>query len=609
MLDSAHPSNPPRTLRRLSVVFSALLLLQVAGAAWGDDDLSSLELYNGPDTEIIAGSRSPRPASQTAENITVVTAKEIESINAHTLNDVLHSVTGVQVEMNRTPGTISNFHVQGANFNHVLVLVDGIPINNLADNFPDISSIPVQMIERIEIVKGAASSSWGSALGGVINVITKAPQTESPFAATASASAGTRETLDGRVEASGTLDSFGYYLTAGKLRSDGLLSNNHADLGSLYTTLRYELPTDGDITLRTGFADSESGQVATRTYHADTENRQLLTSLTLHCPLAYRLVMDFSVQSRRSTTKASIMDPTETRLYLSKRDKERSYGGTFKLSWLGDVHRIAAGVDYDHVKADLDFQVMQADWRADRFGFYLIDTITLGRFAITPSARFDKTGSGGDHLSPSLGVTYALTENTVLRAYTAKGYSLTSLNRADSTEKVWTSQLGFETGELPYLWFKTTFFRNDTSNIEAPPPSKSKLRQLKEGVEVEAKTLPVFNTSLSLGYTFIRATDTESDRIIAGVPRHGVNVGLKYDDPAILQAELTGTLIDWNNADDSRTGSGLWDLHVRKWLASTDTLGVELFFSLRNIFDGRQYLDDQYRNAGRWAEAGVRCKF
>lgn len=593
-----------------ALLVSALpLLVLFAGPASASDDLSSIELFNGPDTEVVTGSRSPRPASQTAENITVVTSKEIEDINAHNLADVLYMVTGVPVEMNRTPGTVSNARVQGANFNHVLVLVDGIPINNLADNFADISSVPAQMIDRVEVVKGAASSSWGSALGGVINVITKNPYDDRRVGGLVSGSAGTRDTADGRVEGSGTIQHFGYYLTAGKLRSDGLLPNNDASLGSLYGKFRYELPTDGEITLSTGFTENDSGQTATDAVHVDQGSRQLISMLSLRYPLAHRLVLDASLQGRRYSSHVSVLDPTEALQYQSTLSKETSRGGGVKLSWLGDTNLLVGGIDYDHVKAKLDFGGERAVWGADRVGVYAIDTITLGSFAITPSARFDRTGSGGDHFSPSLGLTYALTDNSVLRAYTAKGYSLTSLNRSDSTEKVWTWQAGFETGDLPYLWLKGTFFRNDTSNVQADGPQGRKQRQLREGVEVEAKTLPVLNTSLSAGYTYVNATDKDTDGVIHGVPVHTVKVGLKYDAAEQLHAEMIGNLVDWNDPGHSRTGGVIWDVHLRKWIASTDTLSLEVFLSVRNIFDGRQYLDRIFRNAGRWGEAGVRCKF
>ena len=89
-----------------------------------------IEVYNGSSAKIVSANRSLWPASQTAENITVVTSAEIEALNAHTLADILAGVPGVQLEMVRTPGATVNLEIQGSNFNHVLVLIDDVPLNN-----------------------------------------------------------------------------------------------------------------------------------------------------------------------------------------------------------------------------------------------------------------------------------------------------------------------------------------------------------------------------------------------------------------------------------------------------------------------------------------------
>lgn len=597
----------PATVKQV-LLAAALCLMSVIPAA-GDDDLRSLELFNGTGAEVVSGNRSPRPASQTAENITVVTADEIEGLNAHTLVDILYAVTGVQLEMNRTPGTVANIEVQGSGFDHVLVLIDNVAINNLTDNFPDLASVPVQMIERIEIVKGAASSSWGSALGGVINVITKFPEQERAFGGTVSASLGSRETADGRAEVSGAKDRFGYYLSGGRLRSDGLLPNNEAGLSNFYGKLRYDLPVRGAATLTTLFTDNASGQLAVPSANVDQESRQLISSLSLQLPLANRLTLDAALRTRHSTSEVFVRQADTGALLQSLAGDDDGSGGSLKLSWLGEWQTVVAGVDYDHVGNSIKVRGVGAKNRADRIGVYLNDTVTLGAFAVTPSARYDHTGFGKHRFSPSLGITYALGENSVLRGYSARGYSLTSLNRSDATEKVWTSQLGFETGEVPYLWLKGTLFRNDTwdilSNVHGTLVEQ---RQLKQGIELEARTLPLLNTSLSAGYTFINATEGENGPVLAGIPKHTVKVGLRYQDESDLHAELIGNYIHWNVAA-GKYGAMIYDLHLRKTFQYSEYGSLELFGSVRNLLNDEQYLTGFYRNTGRWAEAGVRCNF
>jgi vitamin B12 transporter len=599
------------------LVATICLFLWVSPAQAEDDDLRSLELYNGGSVETVSAGRSPRPASQTAENITVVTASEIEALNAHTLADVLFNVTGVQLEMRRTPGAIANLEIQGSRFNHILVLIDNVPLNNLVDNFPDISSVPVQMIERVEIVKGAASSSWGSALGGVVNVITKSPQAERPFAGMASASYGKRSTVDGRAELSGTLNRFGYYLSGGKLRSDGLLPNNMVDLNNFYGKLRYDLPARGSLTLTTGLVDDTSGQVAFSPVSAEQDSVQSISTLSAQYPVNDSLSIDSSVRIKRTGVHLYNRNMADNSLLKAVKNEESDTGGSLQVSWHDEMQRVVSGVDYDHVMAHLALPQKQADIlnRTDeRVGVYLNDTFTLGRFAATPSLRYDHTGSSGDFFSPSFGITYALTENSLLRGYTARGYSLISLNRTDSTDKVWTSQIGFESAEIPYLWLKGTLFRNDTWNVDAVDDHgvAFKQTQLKQGYELEGRTLPFLNTSLSLGYTFIDARDGDGGAILKSVPRHTLNLGVKYEDSRNLRLLLTGHYIDWNTAGTPREGkygAVIWDLHLGKKFNYSERGFIEVFASVRNLFNGEQEQSIVYKSAGRWSEAGVRCGF
>ncbi len=118
-----------------------------------------------------------RPISKIAENTTVITAEQIALLNAHTLADVLQTVPGVQLDVLQTPGGFTDFNIQGSftGYSHILVLIDGVQQNNQVQGMGFPNLIPVQQIERVEIIKGAASGSWGQALGGVVNVVTKSP--------------------------------------------------------------------------------------------------------------------------------------------------------------------------------------------------------------------------------------------------------------------------------------------------------------------------------------------------------------------------------------------------------------------------------------------------
>lgn len=164
-------------------------------------------------------------------------------------------------------------------------------------------------------------------------------------------------------------------------------------------------------------------------------------------------------------------------------------------------------------------------------GFYS-EKRNLGKLSITPGLRYDNLSTSDSLFSPSLGVTYDLFKKTILRAYVARGFSAPTLavtsgdnpgfgyksNPALKAEKVWSYQLGAETGELKYIWLKVAAFRHDITDIivseslsasEWTNVNKNKARR--QGIEIEARTVPVYHLSLSAGTTFISAKDLETN--------------------------------------------------------------------------------------------------
>jgi outer membrane receptor for ferrienterochelin and colicins len=107
-----------------------------------------------------------------------ISAADIAETGARTLGEVLEEQAGIQV--NSSLGLGQEVQLDGLDGRHVLVLIDGRPVNGRVNNRVDVSRIPVSAgsIERIEIVRGPMSALYGSeALGGVINIVTKRPST------------------------------------------------------------------------------------------------------------------------------------------------------------------------------------------------------------------------------------------------------------------------------------------------------------------------------------------------------------------------------------------------------------------------------------------------
>ncbi|WP_198134469.1 TonB-dependent receptor plug domain-containing protein [Geotalea uraniireducens] len=599
-----------------------------------EEELKVLQMFYKEKDLVETATRYPKPIAQVAENITVVTAAEIEAINAHTLTDILNYIPGVQVDSRGGSGSIANIFVQGSEFRHVLVMIDGVTLNNLSDNAADFGSLPVQEIEKVEIIKGPASSSWGSSLGGVINVITKSPDEMRVFGGTASASIGDRNTGDYRGEASGKSGDLGYYLSTGKLLSDGLTPSTSFDGNNVYTKLRWE-PTDKTGLLFTlGYIYGTRGAGESQVYDFSIRNdfEHLFTTLALDHALSDNLDLHLSARGLKQHDDFFRSRFSTGAPVTKMSGDEATIGGSAKLVWRQGMHNLLVGADYDNRELDSTNRDLQSDTmsngkqRLEKWALFTNDTIAIDKFSFTPGIRYDQTSTNGNFFSPSFGVTYTPAESTILRASVARGFSIPPLfatfgtglfslpNPGLKMEKVWSYQVGLESAPVRYLWLKTTLFRHDVTDVLAFETTGNDSiriinngRQRKQGGEVELKSLPLYNMSLLAGFAFVDLRDRDTGERVTGAGRITYDIGLQYDDQRSFSGNLRGHYIGWDA--DTAHNAFIWDLYLAKKIFTGDGRTVETFFSARNLFNSSQFYFSEFRTPGRWFEGGVRFRF
>lgn len=147
---------------------------------------------------VVTATRSERAIDETPVPTEVVTREEIEKTHARTLKQALENVPGLQMRevLGKSGYELS---LQGLSADQVLVLIDGLPITSSTSSTVDLSQYLLADVERIEVVKGASSAQYGSsAMGGVVNVITR--RTQAGFGGTAAIDAGSygNQNDDGR---------------------------------------------------------------------------------------------------------------------------------------------------------------------------------------------------------------------------------------------------------------------------------------------------------------------------------------------------------------------------------------------------------------------------
>jgi len=199
-----------------SIVICAFVFLCIA-----------ISVVNGQQVELdpvtITASLQPVTASASGRNILVIKGDQFSKLPVHSIDELLRYLPGIEVQMRGPMGAQSDIVLRGGTFQQVLVIIDGIRINDPNTGHFN-SYIPVNPaeIDRIEILKGASSAIYGSeAVGGVINVITKS------FAAK-------REQKIKQFTAQGTLGEYGqlngqlggFYQNKNTAIAGGILSNN-----------------------------------------------------------------------------------------------------------------------------------------------------------------------------------------------------------------------------------------------------------------------------------------------------------------------------------------------------------------------------------------------
>ena len=128
------------------------------------------------DPVVVTATRNETREKQIANTVTVITAEEIKARRINAVADILRVVPGLDVVSTGGTGQQTSVFTRGADSNQTLVLIDNIRMNDPGDpgNAFDFANLQVDDIERIEILRGAASAMWGAdAMGGVIHIITK----------------------------------------------------------------------------------------------------------------------------------------------------------------------------------------------------------------------------------------------------------------------------------------------------------------------------------------------------------------------------------------------------------------------------------------------------
>ena len=221
------------------------------------------------DEVVVTASRSQKKQSEIGKVVKVITAETLSKSQGRTLPEILNNVAGLTIGGNgNNSGDIKSVYLRGASAGNTLILIDGIPVNDASQISGEynISAIAVDMIDRIEIVKGGNSTLYGSdAVAGVINIITK--KGTGKLGANVLATAGSNNTYKQALVLNGIVDKTSISFNASNLKStnfstaaprNGELNFDKDGLNQLSLGLNLSQEASSNLILKANFQANEN---------------------------------------------------------------------------------------------------------------------------------------------------------------------------------------------------------------------------------------------------------------------------------------------------------------------------------------------------------------
>lgn len=367
---------------------------------------------------IVTSSRNPRLLKSTPEVLHVVTSKDIEQLNVSSTGEILEYLTGVNIESGTGSGypQRSIVSLDGFPANYTLVMVDGIRL--LTEHIhtgQNIDLIPHENIERIEVIKGAASAQYGSdAMGGIVNIVTKKatdkPESSISFSAGSYRTFLTTVSVRTPINEKVSISTFSNYE-----RSSGIpiLSPSHRIGNMGYNKFTTMNNLSWDITGKSSLSSSIYYSQNSMEFRGDDLHGAMLLSSTDY---KYKISNSISANGR---LKYSHWDAEQSG------EKNDELNPEIYLTWNANKNNsITAGADFRYTtfarSAVLEHTI-------NGLGAFLQNEIELDRFSLLMAIRIDKVDDIRPVLTPKIAAMFRVYDRLRVRASFGRGFHAPSV--------------------------------------------------------------------------------------------------------------------------------------------------------------------------------------
>ena len=534
----------------LKLRFAFTLLLVATSSIIAQQTQTRQEL----DTVLIKSTRIDIPFKENARTIQIITADIIKKSAATNVAELLQQVAGVDIRRRGTAGSQADLYIRGGGFDQTLLLIDGIKMDDAQTGHHTLNAaLPIEVIERIEIVKGPAARIFGqNAFNGAINIVTKKKLNST---VSANIEAGSFGQLNGSVTFGKETENTTIIAHIGTLTSDGYRINSDYENYNYFfkgTFNKQKQP----INVIATFFDRKFGAQNFYTPPSFGLNEYEETQNSL-------LGISTTFQSEKFKITPKLYWRRGQDIFLLQRDNPSFYrnlhitnkvGAEANASYTSSLGITGFGLDISRVSISSN---NLGDRNRTMVNLFLEHRFKTGNFDITPGVAVTYFSDFKFHAFPGLDIGYKVSDN--LRAYGNIGYTYriptyTDLYYNDSSttgnpnlkpEEALAQELGLKYN-TNNLYATVSVFNRDADNLIdfiRPNTTATKFEATNiaevntKGFEFDANytfKIKDYNQSLAVGYTFLEDNIKDQDRDLS---RYRLNT-LKHHFTTRLRTQL-----------------------------------------------------------------------
>ena len=606
-----------------------LIFLICSADAFGEDEITMEKI-------VVTPTRVESDYQDSSREVNIITSGQIDDAVATDTSELLTNLPSTNITDYGGIGSTKNIRMRGSSAAQVLVMIDGRPVNNPRDGTVDLTTLPMDDIRKIEVLRGPASSLYGSAaMGGVVNIITKNPP-KTGFQTEVNSGYGKFGSFAERLSQGGKIGRFGYIVNGGYISTEGFRTNSEFSSKDFNSKLQYALTDDMGLSFNCGYYKDHSGTpglIDAPTPEDKQDSRKDFMDLKWEfkptktvgfMARTYNNYDRLEFNQKSLTPAAKYIHATNTRGFGTQYNQE--FGGIYQLV-----------VGYDHV-GNFNDSTTSAKHEYDVNAGFIENKLTLiDKLDLGLGLRVDDYSNFGATVNPNFNAGYRFNKDNKAHFLVSSSFRAPTFNdlywpRTDywwggtwfgaeegnpnlKPEKGITIEAGMDSRINRFLSGGLTYYHNifdeliNWAELDSVWSPTNVGTAIIDGLELESTLSPLTNLDLNFCYTFLRAKNELTNKYLTYQPRGKYDLSLIYKGLAGFTFQLKGqyTGLRFHDAANLIKVKSFMTLNLD--ISKKINKDITCYLSFKNLQDKKYQVIKDYPAAGFSVDGSLKAEF